>query len=170
MHRSAKKRAEEPQCTWCTAPSTSAVLEIRSTVPPRMSRESSSFCRILLRLLSRQRPFSVWKYTQTHTCSCPLLGSGGAHFRRPVSYCTSSVSLPLVSSSWMFSSARLRACSSACSLCFRVYWSQRKARAIWEKAACKQQSIVSFTLMHPYRSDIEWKPSIEIHVNTAKSI
>lgn len=51
---------------------------------------------------------------------------------------TSRVSLPLVSSSWMFSSARLRACSSACSLCFRVYWSQRKDSANWEKAAWEQ--------------------------------
>lgn len=49
--------------TWCTAPSTSAVLEIRSTVPPRMSSDSSSLCRILVRLLSRHRPFSVWKQT-----------------------------------------------------------------------------------------------------------
>lgn len=39
----------------------------------------------------------------------------------PVALRTSRVSLPLVSSSWTFSSARLRACSSACSLCFRVY-------------------------------------------------
>lgn len=48
---------------------------------------------------------------------------------------TSSVSRPLASSSWTLSSARLRACSSACSRCFRVNWSQREASAIWEKAA-----------------------------------
>lgn len=52
---------------------------------------------------------------------------------------TSRVSRPLVISRWTFSSARFRACSSACSLCFRVYWSQRKARAIWEKAVCQQK-------------------------------
>lgn len=52
------------RCTWCTAPSTSAVLEIRSTVPARMSIDSSNLCRILLRLLSRHKPFSIWKHTQ----------------------------------------------------------------------------------------------------------
>lgn len=54
---------------------------------------------------------------------------------------TSRVSLPRLSSSWMFSSARLRACSSACSLCFRVYWSQRKARVICAKAFWKQEHV-----------------------------
>lgn len=138
-------KREVCRCTWCTAPSTSAVLEIRSTVPPRMSRDSSSFCRILLRLLSRHRPFSVWKHTHT----LMYLFSGGViktHFRSSVLYCTSKVSFPLLSSSWTFSSARFRACSSACSLCFRVYWSQLKARVIWEKAVCEQQSV---TLFHP---------------------
>lgn len=48
--------------TWCTAPSTSAVLEIRSTVPPSMSRDNCSFCRMVLRLLSRQRTFSIWEH------------------------------------------------------------------------------------------------------------
>lgn len=66
-------KREVCRCTWCTAPSTSAVLEIRSTVPPRMSRDSSSFCRILLRLLSRHRPFSVWKHTHTHSCTFSLV-------------------------------------------------------------------------------------------------
>lgn len=58
-------KPKTPCCTWWTAPSTSAVLEIRSTVPPRMSRDNSSFCRTLLRWLSKHRPFRVCKHTQT---------------------------------------------------------------------------------------------------------
>lgn len=65
---------------------------------------------------------------------------------------TSSVSFPLLSSSWMFSSARFRACSSACSLCFRVYWSQRRARAIWEKAVWVGRR-GTWTYSIPYRID-----------------
>lgn len=65
-HQTQNRRSQEFQRTWCTDPSTSAVLEIRSTVPARMSRDSSSLCRILLRLLSRHRAFSIWKHA--HTC------------------------------------------------------------------------------------------------------
>ncbi len=61
------------------------MLEIRSTVPLRMSRDSSSLCRILLRLLSRHSPFSVCKHTHTQT-HVYLLSSGvlKAHFRSSV--------------------------------------------------------------------------------------
>lgn len=57
------------------------MLEIRSTVPLRMSKDSSSLCRILLRLLSIHRPFSVYN---THTYPHVSLLSVGvieAHFR-----------------------------------------------------------------------------------------
>lgn len=87
------------------------------------------------------------QHLKTHTHTLVNLLSDGdvnAHFRSPGSYCTSSVSLPLVSSSWMFSSARLRACSSACSLCFKVYWSHLKAMAIWPKVVWRTKTVSIF--------------------------
>lgn len=81
--------------------------------------------------------FSVncWKICYIRKMSCNVTEHGNLRM-----VFTSRVSLPLLSSSWMFSSARLRACSSAWSLCFRVYWSQRKARAIWENATWDKNS------------------------------
>ena len=76
-------------------------------------------------------------HTQIHTCKPALWWCHWGSLQ--VIYFTSRVSLPLVSSSWTFSSARLRSCSSACSRCFRVYWSQRKAMAIWAKADWEQR-------------------------------